>query len=82
MIFNIAGAAAKMTVQGFGNRALEFCTRNRHFLQSFQQNLALVEKTRGAVTALEGEMLNKALLEHGELAIAGMALQSYEPFFR
>src|ERR1700719_1029116 len=62
VIFDVAGAAAKVSIERLGNCFLEIRPRDRLLRQPLQQNLTSVQKTRGAITALKREMLNKGFL--------------------
>src|SRR5271170_6143321 len=73
VVFDVAGAAAEVAVQRQGDSLLEIRPRDRRLRQSLEQDLALVEKTGGAIAALESEVRNKSLLQGGELAVLGMA---------
>src|ERR1700722_17436119 len=72
MIFDVAGAAAEVTVQRLGNRLLEIRAGDRRLRQSLEQDLALVEKTCGSIAALEGELGDKSLLQSRQLAVLRM----------
>src|SRR3984957_19663935 len=73
MIFDVAGAAAEVTVKRLGYGLLEIRAGDRRLRQSLEQDLALVEKTRGAIAALEGELGDKSLLQSRQLAVLRMA---------
>src|SRR5271168_440315 len=73
MIFDVAGAAAEVTVEHPGYGLLEIRAGDRCLRQSLEQDLALVEKTRGAIAALEGELGDKSLLQSRQLAVLRMA---------
>src|SRR5271168_823027 len=73
MIFDVAGAAAEVTVEHPGYGLLEIRAGDRCLRQSLEQDLALVEKTRGAIAALEGELGDKSLLQSRQLAGLRMA---------
>src|SRR4051812_3492580 len=62
VIFNVAGATAQMAVKRLDNGLLEVGTRHGIFCQALQQHLPLVQETRGAVAALECEMLDEGFL--------------------
>src|SRR6185295_790640 len=53
VIFDVPGAAAQMAVERLGNGVFEIAARHRLFRQSLQQHLTLVEKSGGAIAALE-----------------------------
>src|SRR5262249_62348634 len=56
VIFDVAGTAAQVSVERLGNGLLEFGPRHRIALQTLEQHLAFVQKTRSTVAALEGKM--------------------------
>ena len=67
MIFDVAGATADMAVERLSDGFLKLGTCHRLFRQTLKQNLALVQKARGAVAALKGKMVDKSLLQGGKL---------------
>src|ERR1700682_4053638 len=74
MIFDIAGATADVPIERFRNRVLEFGAFHRRLCQTLEQDLPLVQETRGAIAALERKMLDKGLLQRRKLAILRMPL--------
>ena len=80
MIFDVPGAAAKMTVERLGNGLFKICAGHAFFRQPLEQHLALVEKARGAIAALKGEVLDEGSLQNGELAVLGMAFDGADQF--
>src|SRR6516165_1642422 len=73
VIFDVAGAAAQVPVERLGNGLFEFGPRHRISLQTLEQHLAFVQKTRGTVAALEGKMRDKLLLQKRQFAVPRMA---------
>src|SRR5947209_1665064 len=63
-----------MSVERIRDGLLQCLARHRRARQTFQQHLALVEEAGGAVTALEGEMVDEGLLQHRELAVPSVPL--------
>src|SRR5690349_16198591 len=63
VVFDVAGAAAEVTVERFGDGAFEIGALHRRLGQALQQNLPLVEEPRGAIAALEGEVPDEGLLQ-------------------
>jgi hypothetical protein len=63
MIFDVAGATAEMAVERLGNGLLKVGARHAPLRQPFEQHLSFVEKTRGAIPALKGEMLDEGFLQ-------------------
>ena len=63
VIFDVACTAAEVTVQRFGDGLLEIGSGRALLRQPFEQHLSFVEKARGAVAALKGEVLNEGLLQ-------------------
>src|ERR1700756_5929696 len=61
-----------MPVERLGNGLLEIRSRHRLLRQTFQQNLTLVQKTGGAIAALERKVLNESLLQNRKLAVLRM----------
>src|SRR5580704_2952978 len=80
MIFDVAGAAAEVTVQRLGNRLLEIGPGDRRLRQALEKDLALVEEARRAIAALEGEIINKSLLQRSELTVLRMAFDGANRF--
>src|ERR1700733_1647805 len=76
VIFDIAGAAAEMAVKSFQDRLVEVGAWHLRFRQALQQYLAFVQKSGRAVAALKREMFNERLLQHGELPVLRMSLDS------
>src|SRR5262245_50931278 len=58
VIFDVARAAAQMTIQRFGDGLLEIGPRHRLLRQALEQDLALVQEAGGTVAALEREVLD------------------------
>src|SRR5258705_13291856 len=73
MIFDVAGATADMAVERLSDGFLKLGTCHRLFRQTLKQNLALVQKARGAVAALESEVIDESLLQHREFAVFRVA---------
>src|SRR5215510_990821 len=73
VIFDVAGAAAQVSVECLGNGLLEFGPRHRIALQTLEQHLAFVQKARGTVAALEGKVRDKRLLQRRQFAVLGKA---------
>src|SRR6266436_2880953 len=73
MIFDVAGATADMAVERLSDGFLKLGTCHRLFRQTLKQNLALVQKARGAVAALKGKMVDESFLQGGKLAVFRMA---------
>ena len=76
MIFDVSGAAAKVSVERFHDRLLEIGAHDRRSRQALEQDLALVEEARGAIAALEGEVGDEGLLQGRKLAALRMAFDS------
>jgi hypothetical protein len=74
VVLDVAGAAAKVTVERIGDGLLEFGAVDRRFGQTFQQDLALVQEAGRAIATLECKVRDKGLLERGKLAILRMTL--------
>ena len=72
VIFDVAGAAADMAVERLGDGV----SRDRRAppapSPALQQHLALVEEARGAIAALEREMLDEGLLQRRQFAVLRM----------
>ena len=60
VVFDIAGAAAEVTVERIGDGLLEFGAFHRCVGQTFQQDLALVQEAGRAIAALERKCAIKA----------------------
>src|SRR5262249_49856286 len=73
VIFDVAAAAAQVSVERLGNGLLEVIPRHRIALQTLEQHLAFVQKARGKVAALEGKMRDKRLLQRRQFAVLRMA---------
>ena len=67
MIFDVAGAAGEMAVKRLGDGFLDVGARHALLRQPFEQHLNFVEKARGAISALKGEMLDKGFLQNRKL---------------
>jgi len=74
VIFDVAGAAADVSVERLSNRLFERGTRHRFFRQTLQQDLGFVQEAGRAVATLEREIVNEGLLKRGELAILRVPL--------
>src|SRR5258708_7069086 len=72
MIFDVAGAAADVSVERLSNGLFEFSPRHRRFGEALQQHLALVQEAGRAIAALEREVLDECPLQRCELAILRM----------
>jgi hypothetical protein len=62
-----------MAVERLGNGFLKLSARHALSRQPLEQRLAFVEKARGAVAALKGEVGDESLLQGREFAVLGMA---------
>src|SRR6187431_1955694 len=80
MVFEVAGAAADMAIERFSDGVFEISALHGRLGQTLQQDLPLVEKARGAVAALEGEVPNEGLLQRREFAISGKPLDRANGF--
>src|SRR5215208_6524600 len=80
MIFDVAGTAAQVAVERFGDDLFQVGTHHRLPGQAFEQDLAFVEEARGAVAALKGEVVDECLLQRGQLAVPGVALDGADRF--
>src|ERR1700723_1032509 len=69
VVFDVAGAAAKMTVERLADRGVELGACHRRLCQALQQHLALVHKSGRAIAALKREMFDERLLQQRELAV-------------
>src|SRR5262245_12887057 len=65
VVFDVAGAAAQMTVKRLSNGLLKVRPRHRLLRQTLEQNLALVQESGRTVAALERKMLDEGLLQNG-----------------
>src|SRR5215472_14722103 len=74
VIFDVTGTAAEMAVEGLRDGFFEIGAQRGLFCQTLQQDLSLVQKARGAITALEREVFDETLLQRREFACLGMAL--------
>jgi len=63
VIFDVTGAAAEMTVERLGNGLFKICAGHAFSRQPLEQYLTLVEKARGAIAALKGEVINEGFLQ-------------------
>src|SRR5271165_4128445 len=73
---NTTAATAQMPVECFSNRLLKIGPRHGFLCQTLKQNLALVDEAGRTVAALEGEVLDKRLLQRRKFAFLGVAFHS------
>lgn len=66
VIFDVAGAAAKMTIERIEDRFLDIGARHGRLRQAFQQHLAFVQKSGRAIAALERKVFDEGFLQHGK----------------
>src|SRR5262249_39569302 len=80
MIFDVAGAAAEVTVERLGDGFLKLGARNAFLFQPLEQDLTFVKKACGAVAALKGKVSDEGFLQDREFAVLGMALYGADRF--
>ena len=73
VIPDVTGAAAEVAIERLANGLFKVGARHTFFLQPLEQHLSFVEKARGAIAALESEMLDEGFLQDRKLAVLGMA---------
>jgi hypothetical protein len=61
-----------MAVERLGDRLFQIGARDALFRQPLEQHLGFVEKARGAIAALKGEVLDEGFLQSRKLAVLGM----------
>src|SRR5829696_1733131 len=73
VVFDVAGAAADMAIERFSDGVFEIGALHGRLGQALQQNLPFIEEARGAVAALEREMLDEGFLQRRQFVALRMS---------